>query len=391
MELLTRVFGSLALTFTEALRSLTERFLTQPVCATLSHLGETDLRTLDGDDRVFKARELWESSGAVIMAEASELSSLKAQLDVSGVCLFAVVKENIGSEIRHFRPYFTGEIFLDQQRGFFGPQERWMGVSGFLRSGVWSSGWRAYQRGFWGNVSGEGFILGAVYVIGPGQQGILLEHREMEFGDKVNKSDDLEGVCVVCVCVVAAYVLLANTDLFLTRADPTDVDSLARADLISTTGDEEQSFKAGSLWQRTGAVILAEASELSSLKAQLDVSGVCLFAVVKENISSEIRHFRPYFTGEIFLDQQMVFYGPRRRTMRRLGIARVGVWLNFLQAWRKGYHGNKKGEGFVLGGLYVIGPENQGILLEHHEKEFGDKADLSAVLKAVGRIQKTEN
>jgi len=47
MELLTRVFGSLALTFTEALRSLTERFLTQPVCATLSHLGETDLRTLD--------------------------------------------------------------------------------------------------------------------------------------------------------------------------------------------------------------------------------------------------------------------------------------------------------------------------------------------------------
>ncbi|XDV43934.1 hypothetical protein PO909_012318, partial [Leuciscus waleckii] len=201
---------------------------------------------------------------------------------------------------------------------------------------------------------------------------------------------DLEGVYVVCVCVVAASVLLANTDLFLTRADRADVDSLARADLRSTSTDE-QSFKAGSLWKRTGAVILAEASELSSLKAQLDVSGVSLVAVVKENIGSEIQHFRPYFTGEIFLDQKMIFYGPTRRMMRHLGIARFGVWMNILQVWRKGYHGNRKGEGFVLGGLYVIGPENQGILLEHHEKEFGDKADLSAVRKAVSRIQKTEN
>ena len=35
-----------------------------------------------------------------------------------------------------------------------------------------------------GNVFGEGFVLGGVFVIG--QQGIFVEHREMEFGDKVN-------------------------------------------------------------------------------------------------------------------------------------------------------------------------------------------------------------
>lgn len=126
--------------------------------------------------------------------EASDLSSLKAQLDECGVCLYAVVKENVGSEIQLFRPYFSGEIFLDQQRGFFGPLERWMGVSGILRGGVWMNGWRAYQSGYWGNVKGEGFVLGAVYVIGPQQQGILLEHREMEFGDKVQKSDVLQAV-----------------------------------------------------------------------------------------------------------------------------------------------------------------------------------------------------
>lgn len=105
-----------------------------------------------------------------------------------------MVKENISSEIQDFRAFFSGEIFLDQQRGFYGPRQRWMGVSGILRAGVWMNGWRAYQSGFWGNVRGEGFVLGAVYVIGPGQQGILLEHREMEFGDKVNKTDVIQAL-----------------------------------------------------------------------------------------------------------------------------------------------------------------------------------------------------
>lgn len=100
----------------------------------------------------------------------------------------------MASEIQDFRAYFNGEIFLDQQRGFYGPQERWMSVSGILRAGVWMNGWRAYQSGYWGNVRGEGFVLGAVYVIGPGQQGILLEHREMEFGDKVKKSDVIQAL-----------------------------------------------------------------------------------------------------------------------------------------------------------------------------------------------------
>lgn len=95
----------------------------------------------------------------------------------------------------------------------------------FLRVGVWRNIWRAYRRGFRGNLGGEGLVLGGVFVIGPGDQvgckmtglyyyiiylyyfltmkcicifswginlllllfqGILLEHREREFGDKVN-------------------------------------------------------------------------------------------------------------------------------------------------------------------------------------------------------------
>uniref|UniRef100_A0A671YDL9 Peroxiredoxin-like 2A n=1 Tax=Sparus aurata TaxID=8175 RepID=A0A671YDL9_SPAAU len=170
---------------------ITDLFLTPPLTATLRYLEDTDLKTLTGGESqlTVKAKSLWKSSGAVIMAEAAELSSLKPQLDELGVPLYAVVKEDVGTEVQNFRPYFKGEIFLDEKRRFYGPRERKMGLLGFLRVGVWMSGLRAFRNGFMGNVFGEGFVLGGVFVIGQGEQGILLEHREIEFGYKVNTED----------------------------------------------------------------------------------------------------------------------------------------------------------------------------------------------------------
>lgn len=52
---------------------------------------------------------------AHILQEASELSSLKPQLEELGVPLYSVVKEDIGIEIQNFRPYFNGEIFMDEK------------------------------------------------------------------------------------------------------------------------------------------------------------------------------------------------------------------------------------------------------------------------------------
>lgn len=126
--------------------------------------------------------------------EAAELSSLKPELDELGVPLFAVVKEDLGTEVQNFRPFFKGQIFLDEKRRFFGPRERRMGLLGFLRVGVWMNGLRAFKNGFMGNVFGEGYVLGGVFVIGRAQQGILLEHREIEFGDKVNSEDVIRAV-----------------------------------------------------------------------------------------------------------------------------------------------------------------------------------------------------
>uniref|UniRef100_A0A3Q3N990 Peroxiredoxin-like 2A n=1 Tax=Mastacembelus armatus TaxID=205130 RepID=A0A3Q3N990_9TELE len=129
-----------------------------------------------------------------------------------------------------------------------------------------------------------------------------------------------------------------------------------------------------------------EASELSSLKPQLEELGVPLVAVVKEIVGTEIQDFRPHFAGEIYVDEKKHFYGPLQRKMGGLGFIRFGVWQNFVRAWRSGYQGNMNGEGFILGGVFVIGPGDQGILLEHREKEFGNKVDIADVLKAVKKI-----
>ncbi|KPP66370.1 hypothetical protein Z043_115137 [Scleropages formosus] len=139
-----------------------------------------------------------------------------------------------------------------------------------------------------------------------------------------------------------------------------------------------------------GGLFLQEASELSSLKPQLEEHGVPLYAVVKENIGTEVQDFRPYFAGDIFLDEKQRFYGPQPRRMIGLGLIRMGVLQNFARAKRKGFQGNIKGEGFTLGAVFVIGPGKQGILLEHREKEFGDKVNMSSVLEAVQKVQKVQ-
>lgn len=47
---------------------ITDLFLTPPLTATLRYLEDTDLKTLTGEKQTVKAKSLWKSSGAVIMA-----------------------------------------------------------------------------------------------------------------------------------------------------------------------------------------------------------------------------------------------------------------------------------------------------------------------------------
>lgn len=194
----------------------------------------------------------------------------------------------------------------------------------------------------------------------------------------------------------AVALLLANTDVFLSKPQKAALEYLEDIDL-KTLGKEPRTFKAKELWEKNGAVIMAvrrpgcflcreEAADLSSLKPKLDELGVPLYAVVKEDVRSEVKNFQPYFKGEIFLDEKKRFYGPQKRKMLFMGFVRLGVWYSFFRAWNGGFSGNLEGEGVILGGVFVMGSGKQGVLLEHREKEFGDKVNLPSVLDAAKKI-----
>lgn len=59
-----------------------------------------------------------------------------------------------------------------------------------------------------------------------------------------------------------------------------------------------------------------------------------------------------------------------------------GPRRNISRASNKGYSGNMKGEGFVLGGLGIYDKE-KGVVYEHAESEFGDHAPIEDILTAV--------
>ena len=59
-----------------------------------------------------------------------------------------------------------------------------MGLLAFMRVGVWLNGLRAFRKGFMGNVFGEGFVLGGVFVIGRGQQVKVLYSKQQELTEQ---------------------------------------------------------------------------------------------------------------------------------------------------------------------------------------------------------------
>ena len=53
-----------------------------------------------------------------------------------------------------------------------------MGLWGFLRWDVWMNVIKSVKTGNEGNLKGDGTLLGGVYVIGAGDQGVLYHHQE---------------------------------------------------------------------------------------------------------------------------------------------------------------------------------------------------------------------
>eukprot|EP01083_Nonionella_stella_P079516 218242_1 len=128
-------------------------------------------------------------------SEAKGLTSLledaRAQYpSLTRVPLVGILKENIDGEAAGFQKFFgAGRLYLDAERSFY----KAMGSrKASLLSMFWPSIIARYRKASNdapGNMNGEGSVLGGVLVMGPGDSGIIFEHREKSFGDVANLED----------------------------------------------------------------------------------------------------------------------------------------------------------------------------------------------------------
>ncbi|KAI9105061.1 hypothetical protein K1719_022777 [Acacia pycnantha] len=148
-----------------------------------------------------KASELWRDKPAVILclrrpgcimcrAEAHQLFSKKPIFDALGVKLYAVLHEQIESEVKDFWPrYWGGVVLFDRGRDFFkalggGKLLKDKFISGFLLNPRALANYkRAKDRGIDQNFKGEGEIKGGLFIIGSGKTGIAYQFIERNFGD----------------------------------------------------------------------------------------------------------------------------------------------------------------------------------------------------------------
>lgn len=113
-----------------------------------------------------------------------------------------------------------------------------------------------------------------------------------------------------------------------------------------------------------------------------------LVAVVKEDIKTEVNDFLPFLqaTKDYFMDQKYaLFKGFGKQTLGFRQIMSL-IWSgNYSKHSKLG--GNMTGEGYILGGVLVVGPGDQGIIYKQAETFNHDWVDGEAILKACTSIQ----
>ena len=83
-----------------------------------------------------------------------------------------------------------------------------------------------------------------------------------------------------------------------------------------------------------------------------EAKGVPLYAVLHETRGAV--PFSKYFKGDLLFDKEKIFFGPEERRTLFMGMLRVGVWSNILRANKKNIEGNLKGDGSLLGGIFIF-------------------------------------
>ncbi|CAG8582360.1 1161_t:CDS:2 [Funneliformis mosseae] len=172
-------------------------------------------------------------------------------------------------------------------------------------------------------------------------------------------------------------------------------------DITLTELKDNTTFKAGIIWKSTPALILVvrrpgcqlcreESMRISSLRELIsEKMGLNMVAIVHENLNNEVEDFNQgFWKGTVYFDKEKSFFsaigGGKIQYAGLTNILKPSVWSNIRRNYKSGVGGNFKGDGRVLGGLYIIKSDTKGeeVIYQYREKVWGDHAPLEEVLKA---------
>ncbi|CAG8593572.1 13551_t:CDS:2 [Dentiscutata heterogama] len=166
-------------------------------------------------------------------------------------------------------------------------------------------------------------------------------------------------------------------------------------DITLTDLKDNSTFKASTLWQDSPALVLLcreEAIKVASYRDLIsDKLGVKMVAIVHENLDNEIEEFnKGYWNGLLYFDKEKSFFshigGGQIQYGGIMSFLKPSVWFNIRQSMKTGVTGNFKGDGYVLGGLYIIRQGSGGVEYQYREKVWGDHAPFDQVLTAVKNV-----
>jgi len=89
----------------------------------------------------------------------------------------------------------------------------------------------------------------------------------------------------------------------------------------------------------------------------------------------------------VFFDRTKAFFP--EKSDGALGLLSFSVLRNTFRALSAGHGANGTGDYSYKGGIYVIGPGDQGILYHYTEDTYGELADESAIAAAIAKFNPT--
>jgi len=121
-----------------------------------------------------------------------------------------------------------------------------------------------------------------------------------------------------------------------------------------------------------------------------------LIGIAGEHLGRE-EFTEKFWKGELFFDLGKKTWFPAIHGGKKYSNTAAGIWqamtggavgraLKRVQG--KKIEGNLKGEGTVLGGVWVVHPQ-QGVLYEYREKSWGDSVtenDLTGLMEAINKL-----